>query len=167
MINILTHTPTFVFILFFVLLCLGYLQTRDRKIKAFLAYFLPCIMVSLSLIGVISSFGITAIVLCLWLGGLLSVASLRYLVFPTKGIVYLHEERKFFIPGNWVSFAVIMAIFFTKYTLGVMLAMQIPLAHAAGFVLVMSFIYGAFSGYFAGRAALIITAYKHSLTLTR
>lgn len=151
MMQILSHTPTFVFILFFVLLVFGFIQTRDRKVNLILAFLLPVLMAVFSLAGVFSSFGISLITIGLWLGGLIIVAYLVYRFFSAKGISYSSEEGKFFITGSWVPFSVIMAIFFTKYAVGIMTGMQMALVHQLHFVFILSFLYGCFSGYFIAR----------------
>jgi len=45
-----------------------------------------------------------------------------------------------------------MGIFFTKYVVGVLLAMHPELGHQATFEIGISALYGAFTGIFAGRA---------------
>ena len=56
------------------------------------------------------------------------------------------------MPGSWLPMGVILAIFMTKYAVGVTLSMQPSLAHSDAFTLSVSLLYGLFSGFFAGRA---------------
>jgi hypothetical protein len=162
MLQILSHTPVFVFVLFFVLLVLGFLQSRDRKVKTLVAFILPIFMVIFSATGVTTTFGINLVSIGLWLSGLLLASIVLYKIVPLKGAIYLASENKIFIPGSWLPFAVIMAIFFTKYAVGIMMGMQLPVVHEASFMMYISFIYGCFSGFFTSRAfALNIVKTAH------
>ena len=160
MLQILSHTPVWVFILFVVLLVFGLQQTRSRNVKQFLAYFLPIGMVALSLAGVISSFGIKTIPIGLWVVGLATVTFICYNLFPVKGITYHSEKKYFFMPGSWLPFVVIMTIFFTKYTVAVMHGLNSTLVNNQIFILLLSLAYGCFSGYFASRAVNLVAATK-------
>ena len=158
MAQILSHTPIWVFVLFVVLVVFGLQQARSRNVPMLLAYFFPAGMIALSLAGVLSSFGIAPAAIGLWAIGLVVIATLAYQMFPLKGIVFNSETKRFFVPGSWVPFVVIMAIFFTKYSVAVMLSLGSPLLADEGFRLLLSFAYGCFSGYFASRALALIKA---------
>ena len=60
-------------------------------------------------------------------------------------------------PGSAVPLALMMGIFFTKYAVGVLLAMHPELRHQMGFALGISALYGGFSGIFAARALRLWT----------
>jgi hypothetical protein len=60
--------------------------------------------------------------------------------------------RTFHLPGSAVPLALFMGIFFTKYVVGVLLAMHPDLARHTGFALGIGTLYGAFSGIFAARS---------------
>lgn len=157
MIQILTHTPVWVFFLFVVLVVFGLQQARSRNVKFFLAYFLPVGMVALSLAGVLSSFGLQAAPVGLWGLGLVATALLLYKLLPLKGARFNQDTGHFFVPGSWVPFVVIMAIFFAKYGVGVMRGFNNPLLLNTSFILCLSFAYGCFSGYFAARALALVS----------
>lgn len=161
MLQILSHTPVFVFVLFFVLLIFGFQQTRNRKVKPVVAFILPIFMVLLSANGVITTFGLELAAIELWLIGLVVITVALYKLVPLKGAHYVEPERKLFIPGSWIPFVVIMAIFFTKYAVAVLVAMQVPWVQQFGFMLGLSFVYGGFSGYFTSRA-FMLTKVKHA-----
>jgi uncharacterized protein YneF (UPF0154 family) len=59
----------------------------------------------------------------------------------------------FTLPTSWVPLLLILGIFLTKYIVGVELAMRPALARDDQYTLVVSVIYGLFSGIFIGRAA--------------
>src|SRR5690554_5233939 len=141
MLQILSHTPAWVFALFAVLLVFGFMQTRSRHVRPLLAYFLPAGMVVLSLAGVQSSFGMRVVPIGSWAIGIAAIAFLGVRFFPMKGVTYDPASKRFFIPGSWAPFFVIMAIFFTKYAVAVMRAMGVPWAEDPAFAIVLSLAY--------------------------
>jgi hypothetical protein len=157
MLQILSHTPTWVFALFAGLLGFGLIQTRNRTVKKQVAYVLPAAMVALSASGVQSSFGFKPLPVAAWVAGLLVVAFFLYKVLPNRGVSFDSEKNTFFIPGSWAPLAVIMAIFFTKYALAVVQG-RMGAAVGPGTAAALSLAYGCFSGYFCARAASLISA---------
>lgn len=164
MMQIVSHTPTWVFVLFVGLLVFGLLQTRDRTVKKPVAYLLPIAMVALSLSGVQSGFGFKAAYLAAWLTGLLLVTFVVCRAFQQSALSFDSQHKRFFIPGSWVPLAVIMGIFFTKYALAVVrgrIGAPVGPGAAAG----LSLLFGGFSGYFSARAlALMAVAQRGELT---
>lgn len=158
MLQILSHTPRWVFALFAGLLAFGLLQTKSRNVKATLAYVLPAGMVALSLSGIQSSFGFTPSPLAAWAVGLTAIAVIGYKVFPNKAILFSSENGTFYIPGSWVPLAVIMAIFFTKYAFAVMQGFGVAAAGSPLTAVALSLVYGCLSGYFVARAASLVAA---------
>lgn len=155
MMQIFSHTPTWVFFLFAGLLAFGLRQTRDRTVTKLVAYLLPAAMVMLSLSSVHSGFGLNAIPLAAWLAGLLVVTIVARRNFRRSDLSFDQENKRFFIPGSWIPLAVIMGIFFTKYALAVMQGLtsaSVEAGTAAG----VSLLLGGFSGYFCARAVALI-----------
>lgn len=160
MMQIVTHTPAWVFVLFIVLLVFGFLQTRSRNVKFIFAYLLPIGMVILSFVGVISSFGLELIPIFLWLVGVFILSVLGYKLFPLRGIAYNSESKSYSIPGSWLSFGIVMAIFFTKYSVAVMKSTNVYFLNNSFFVFALCLAYGAFSGFFISRAICLISSQK-------
>lgn len=158
MLQILSHTPAWVFALFAGLLAFGLLQARSRSVKKRLAYALPAGMVALSLSGIQSSFGLNLLPVAAWAAGLALVAFIGYKAFPNKGISFSPENNTFFIPGSWTPLAVIMAIFFTKYLFAVMQGLGAAAASSPTTAVILSWAYGCFSGYFCARAVSLVAA---------
>jgi len=155
-VQILSHTPIWVYALFFVLLAFGLMQTRTRTVGKIPALLLPAGMIALSLGGINSSFGLTAIPLAAW-GTAIAIATVvGYTFFRDKRIRCETTGGKFFIPGSWVPFVVMMAIFFTKYVYAVMHASNAEIISTPMFVGALSAVYGLLSGYFCARAVNLI-----------
>lgn len=161
MMQILSHTPTWVFALFAGLLAFGLLQARDRNVKRSVAYVLPIAMVAYSLWGVQTSFGLKAVPLATWLAGMLLVTVVARRAFRQSALSFDPQQNRFFVPGSWVPLAVIMGIFFTKYALAVAQGrMGAPVGPGAAAAL--SLLFGGLSGYFCARALALIAAAQRS-----
>lgn len=151
--QILLHTPRWVFGLFAVLLALGLSQVVSRRASLTRVSILPLAMVALSFSGVWSGFAASQPWLLLgWLKALGASAWLVSRRPAPAGTAYESETRTFVLPGSAMPLAMIMAIFLTKYAAGIAMAMQPGLAQHTTFAWVTSVLYGAFSGVFLGRA---------------
>ena len=155
-VQILSNTPIWVFVLFFVLLVFGLMQTRTRTVQKIPALLLPAGMIALSIAGISSSFGLTPVPLASWATALAIAAFVGYALFRDKRVEYDATAQRFFVPGSWVPLAVIMAIFFAKYVYAVMHAFSAAVISTPLFIVALSAVYGLLSGYFAARALNLI-----------
>lgn len=155
LIQILTHTPAWVFAVFALLAWMGSKQLAAGSSHLYRATALPVAMVALAIYGVSSAFGRSDAGWLALAGWGLAAAGALALVsrLPLHPAVrYDNASRRFHLPGSWVPLALMMGIFATKYTVGVLLAMHPELAHQGAFATGISTLYGLFSGIFAGRA---------------
>ena len=157
LLQILVHTPKWVFALFAGLLMLGLSQMLTRQVKLGRVLGIAIGMTVLSLYGTVAAFGMSdrtlAFALAAWLVG--AALSLAWLLSqkPPAGTRYDAMRRSFTLPGSAVPLALLMAIFFTKYGVAVATALQPALKTELRFVLAAGALYGIASGAFAGRAA--------------
>jgi len=151
-VEIVKHTPLWAFVLFVFLIILGLQQSKQRTVKKFLLLPLPIGMAFLSYYGVFSSFGLSPVSSGLWLFALVSVAYFSGKYFPAKGVEFSAEAGYINIPGSWVPLLLMMAIFFSKYLVAVLSALQPSIVLSAGFMIFCTLLYGAFSGVFVARA---------------
>jgi hypothetical protein len=154
--EILKRTPIWVFVLFFALLFLGYVQTRTRSLSLWRLSLLPVAMVGFSLYGFIAAFGANAAAVAGWAATLLTVSLLIAATGFPRGVTYSREARSFTVPGSWIPFAVIMAIFFSRYAVTVALVMNPAWRQAAPFAAAVGALYGLSSGFFVGRTLTIL-----------
>ena len=155
-IEIFTHTPPWVYALFVGLFLLGWQQSRSRNVKQFVIFLLPIGMLVLSFFGVTSSFGYGLFNIFLWLVGICLCALLGLKLFPTSSALYQVETRSFIVPGSWWPLVFIMAIFFTKYAVGVISSIDPELLKNISAALTLSLLYGVFSGAFFTRAIRVL-----------
>ena len=148
---ILSHTPPWVWAVLFALVWWGLAQTAPRCTRLHRVIVLPLAMTSLSLYSTLSVFGAVPASGWMWLG-----AGLITLVWvassgPPADVRYDAAAQMFSLPGSWVPLALMMAIFLSKYLVGVMWAMQPALAHDTTTAAAVASLYGAMSGLFMGR----------------
>jgi hypothetical protein len=150
--QILTHTPVWVWGILVVLVVLGLVQARTRRLTIQRVSLVPLVMLLFSFYGCISAFGVQVAALLLWLlAGVLVAAWLAARPLPA-GTGYDAVLREFVVPGSWLPMGLMMAMFCAKYVAGVSLALHPALRQESAFVSCFAAFYGAISGIFLGRA---------------
>ena len=150
--QILAHTPRWVFALFALLVWLGARQMVAGSVSLTRVTLMPVAMTGLSFYGMLSTFGDSPAALLGWAGAATAML-LTVQRWPLPAAArYAPATRTFHLPGSAVPLALFMGIFFTKYAVGVLVAMHPALPRHAGFALGIGLLYGAFSGIFAARA---------------
>ncbi len=150
--QILTHTPRWVFLLFALLVWLGAKQLFANAMSLTRITIMPLAMIGLSFFGMLTAFGDSPVALLGWAGAA-TVALMTVQRWPLPAATrYDAATRRFHLPGSAVPLMLFMGIFFTKYTVGVLVAMHPMLPLHTGFALGIGLLYGAFSGIFAARA---------------
>ncbi len=152
LLQIVTHTPVWVWGLLAALVALGVWQSLPRRLPAGRALVMPLALLALSLAGVLSTFAAALLPLLAWLAGLaLALAVGRPLVRP-RGARWDARSAQFHVPGSWLPLLLILTLFSIKYGVGVALALQPGLAREIGFDVAVGLAYGVFSGLFLARA---------------
>jgi hypothetical protein len=152
LLQILTHTPRWVFALFIVLLVLGVQQMAPREVGVRRVVTLPLAMGALSFYGLFTAFGGRPGALLAWA---LCAAATAAVVLARRlpaGLRFDAQRQVLAVPGSVVPLALMMGVFFTKYAVGVLLSQVPALALQPAFVLPCAMVYGLFGGAFAGRA---------------
>ena len=155
LIQIIKHTPPWVFVLFFVLLAFGYFQHKDRTYGLGKVAILPMVMIALSFWGVLSAFAISFIGILCWAIGIGTAALPGIKINRPQGVLYSPQTKLVSVPGSWIPLIVMMTIFFIKYTVGVIHARRLPVMGEPIFIAVISLCYGVLSGIFLARAVVI------------
>ena len=148
--SVLQHTPVWVWGVLALLIALGLRQSRPHDITPARATLLPLGMLLLALAGVLGSFG-SAGALLAWAAAALAVA-VAGAGRAAPGARWLPAEERFHQPGSWTPMALMIAIFVTKFAVGVSIALHPALARSTLFALCVGALYGLFSGAFAARA---------------
>jgi len=162
LIEILKRTPSWVFVLFFVLLAVGYFQSKDRSVSRGKVSILPVAMIALSFYGVFSAFVFAPVGLVSWVVGVVAAVCFGVRIATPRGVSFSTDTQLFSVPGSWLPLALMMAIFFTKYAVGVVLARHLPIASEPVFIGSISLCYGFLSGLFLARALAIWRSAKRT-----
>ncbi len=155
MVNIISNTPSWVFITFFTLIILGVIQSKKQSISPSRVLLLPVSMIIFSFFGVYSAFGTTVFAIALWFAGLSIGISFSLALKYPKHVTFSEPDRKFTIPGSWAPLCIMMAIFFTKYGVGFTIATENPMIHDLKFIAFVCVCYGLFSGIFLARMIIV------------
>jgi hypothetical protein len=150
--NILQHTPPWVWVIFCGLIALGYAQTRPRQISRARATVLPVIFMILSLSAVVSAFGQFPSAFGAWVLGFWAALRLGGNAVAVTGAAWVPESGHFKVPGSWLPLWLIVGTFTIKYVAAVTISVSPALAASELFAVVLSLTYGALSGLFWGRA---------------
>jgi hypothetical protein len=151
----LQHIPVWVFALLIGLIALGWVQTRTRQLPKQRLLGINIALTVFTLVGVVQQWRLTP-----WLAmSLLSWAAMGVLVTwalgqgaAPAGAAYEPETRRFTVPGSWLPLALFMAIFACKFAVGMTSAMAPELLDSLRAALMVSAVYGLFSGVLNARA---------------
>jgi len=158
-IEILKHIPLWVFGVFFVLFAMGLKQARPREISVNRLVLIPLLMMVWSLAGVFGNFAHQEVLAgAAWASGFALVLGLGVLRGPASGVHYDATRRMLQLEGSWVPMALMMGIFWLKFCVGMVVALQPSLADGRGFAGLVCLAYGALSGVFAARALRLLRA---------
>ncbi len=156
---ILSHTPTWVWLLLAFLLYRGLQATRTRESALWRALLLPLAMCALSVTGLLQ--GLATHALASGLGALALLAA-AWLGFHGQAVGRIGVDRasqRLVLPGSWQPLLLTISIFVVKYSAAVALVLHPALATQAWFRLPLALVYGAFAGLFAGRMLRIMHLY--------
>jgi len=151
----LQHIPVWVCALLIGLIALGWVQTRTRQLPKQRLLGINIALTVFTLVGVVQQWRLTP-----WLAmSLLSWAAMGVLVTwalgqgaAPAGAAYEPETRRFTVPGSWLPLALFMAIFACKFAVGMASAMAPELLDSLRAALMVSAVYGLFSGVLNARA---------------
>ena len=167
MTQILTHTPLWVFALFFGLVYLGYLQSRTRQVSRGRLIVLPLAMLAWSLYSVWSTFDAHLTALAAWACAWVAVVVIGLAWVPSRRVAYDASTAQFTVPGSWMPLALMMGIFFFKYAVAVAHAVKPGVLDATTAVVVVSAMYGLFSGLFMARAVRTLAVLRQQRLIER
>ena len=152
LLQIITHTPKWVFALFALLLWLGIKQLTPTRAGLVRVTGMPVVMVALSVYGVFSTFGDQPMALAGFAVAALAVATLMLLRPLPAAVGYDAATQRFSLPGSAVPLVLMMGVYCTKYAVGVAIGLQPALAHQLLMACTVGTLYGAFTGMFSARS---------------
>lgn len=152
LIEILRHTPPWVFVVFAALLAVGLAQLRDRRAPVARLFALPLALLGLGASNTLAAVQAMPWVAPVWLLGLLAALALALHLPPRAGVRWLPEAQRVHLPGSVAPLALMLGVFSLRYGVAVAQVLQPPLRTAAWLVLPLALLFGALSGFTFGRA---------------
>jgi hypothetical protein len=150
LIQILTHTPLYVWAILAFLVYRGMAAMRDRDVEVRKLVMIPAVMLLLSLQDIGTKFGLGGWALAAWAAAAAGMAlaaglagSERIAASTVPGHVRLRGSR--------LPLVMMMAVFFTKYVASVTLAVAPQLRQDTLFACIVCGLFGVFNGWFIGR----------------
>jgi len=162
LLQILLNTPLYVYWIFFSLLFVGISQLKTREVGIKRALIIPIVLVILSVLGLLSDFGVNFISTPFWLIGIILATFLSRFIKKKKEIIFHPELKTFTIAGSYVPLTMMMLLFFVKYIVGAVTAMELEILHSSIFITCFSLLYGLFFGTYLLRFKSLIKKIKNN-----
>jgi hypothetical protein len=157
--QIIVNTPVWVWALLAFLIYRGILSSVDREIALRNIFIIPVVMLGLSLQGIATAFGTDAAAASSWLVCTIAGTGLAWHLFRSDSIAAYPDRGVIFQQGSWAPLMLMLGIFFTKYAVAVMLALDSGHKQQALFVGAVCALYGLFNGVFIGKVLRIMSLY--------
>lgn len=164
-VEVLKHTPAYVWAILAALVVFGSLQMRDRVMGRMRVLLVPVALGGYSLWGAASTFGARWDVLAAWAIGIgAMVWAARWIPWPAR-VEFLPERNAFAVGGSVVPLLAMLAIFAVRYVVTVTLILHPQWRSLAAVGIVGGLGYGLLSGVFALRARNILASGGSNLRL--
>lgn len=157
--QIITHTPLYVWAILAFLIFRGVIALRTREVEMNKLFIIPIVMLALSLFDIAGKFGLGGMALATWMVAAALVLVLLF-KFSAARIAPAATAGHVVVRGSAWPLTLMMAIFVTKYVTSVAMAVEPALRQNVGFTVVVCALFGIFSGYFLGRLARDVKAYR-------
>ena len=159
--QIISHTPLYVWAILAFLMYRGVYALADRAISLRNLFIIPAVMLYLSLDSMARKFGLHDAVLSLWALGAVVSAALTYRM--ARGPLSIDRSAGTLVQrGSWVPLVLMLAIFFSKYAIAVVFAMQPALSDNMAAVSIVCLTFGLFNGVFLGRLLRNLSAWQRA-----
>ncbi len=152
MIEILTHTPRWVWALLAALVALGAAQARPQRLARPRLIVLPAVLVALGLNSSWATFSAHPAMLAAWIAAFAGCSVAGRGWRAAAGTVWSAEHACLLVPGSWLPLALILVVFWLRYALAVGFALHPAWRDDLTLLAAASLLYGAIAGIFAGRA---------------
>lgn len=155
-IDILRHTPPWVFLILIALIALGVRRLRANDLHPRQLLILPVVMTILSAFGLWQAFGANVVAIAAWVVVFVASLAVGWSLQPQDGVRVMQYSspmsNRIHVPGSALPLVLMMTIFFLRYGVAVSLAIDPSLRTQTVFVAVVGAVYGLSSGCFVARA---------------
>lgn len=150
LIQILSHTPLYVWAILAFLVWRGVAELREREIAMPRMFVLPLVLLILSLHDIARKFGFDATAFIAWTAAFAAAALLAWR-FGRVRVAPGSAPGRVRVAGSVVPLVLMLSIFTLKYVTSVLLAVRPDLAGQPMVVAGVCAMFGVFNGYFLGR----------------
>lgn len=157
--NILSGTPWWVYVLFVYLIVIGISALQPHTVSLYKLAMAPIIFIVWSLYSFHGKYGFSFSTLSLWSLALLIGIFIGWIVFSYHAIKVSKTNMLVHLPGSWIPLFFYLAFFMLKYCIGVIYALSPEMRINILFWLTDVIVSGVFSGIFAGRFLHIAKQY--------
>lgn len=155
LIQILRHTPLYVWVILALLVWRGLVELREREIAVPRMFVLPLVMLVLSVHDIARKFGHGAIAFTMWMAAsalaAFALAALLAWRFGRVRVTPGTAPGLVRVAGSALPMVLMLSIFALKYATSVLLAVRPELAVQPVVVALVCTAFGIFNGYFLGR----------------
>lgn len=156
--DILVHTPIWVWPLLALVIWLGVLQLKERAYSRWRVMVLPVVLVALSLSSTFASFGMRGDAFGAWAVGVLVAVGVNAAILKwPDGVAHDAASDSYRVPGSILPLLLILTIFVLRFIVGATLATAPGRAWDASFVIPVCGLLGLCTGLFLARAARILS----------
>lgn len=145
------HTPWWVYALFIFLIIKGIQASKPQVVSIKKLVLLPLIFVAFSIHILITSFKINTMVICVWLVSIIVGSLIGWLLISHHNLKVDKIKKLIQLPGNWMTFILIVVVFAAKYYFSYQLESDPALVNNTGFEYSMLCVTGVCTGLFVGR----------------
>ncbi|WP_151632251.1 DUF6622 family protein [Noviherbaspirillum aerium] len=158
--QMLINTPVWVWALLAFLIVRGVMSGIGRETGIRKLFIMPLAMLALSIHGMAASFGADPFAAPAWLAATVAGTALAWALFSLDSVSVYPERGTVFQQGSWMPLMLMLAIFFVKYAVNVILHVAPQARQDGGFVIAVCVLYGLFNGIFIGRLLRILAIYR-------
>jgi len=157
---IVRHTPLWVWGLLLVMVRVGWRQTVGRDVTALRLLLLPAAIGVLSLASAALAFGRTGPgwVLGAWIAGAVLGFAAHGALSPATVSARANPDGSFRLEGSHAPLALMLFVFFARYTNGIALAMHPALATLPAYAFAASLLFAVPAGVLASRSRHVFAA---------
>lgn len=161
MIELFSNTPLYAYWIFFSLLFVGILQTKERKQGLLRALIIPFILIFFSVYALFQDFSVSLLSISSWVIGILFIIIMKRFIKNQDNINYSSSNKVFTIKGSYIPLFLMMLLFFTKYSITVLQITSSSLLDSSLFIILLCLLYGIFTGVYILRLFVLINKVRN------
>jgi hypothetical protein len=156
--DILTHTPVYVWAMLAFFIYRGLAARRDRDVPVWTLLILPAVLLALAIQGILNHYGSAPAPLGSWLIAALCGAFAGALSLSPHAVAV--GQKGILMRGSWLPLVLVLAVFATKYCTEVLFVVEHDTMTSPAAVLGVCALYGLLTGFFMGRLGKALWVYR-------